>query len=389
MLEQTTIQKNVIPVCKNCILYSFAGIEINSDGLCNFCADSSSKLPIWEKISITKRDRERSLEDWKSVVAEMKKNHGNQKYDCVLGWSGGKDSTSFLHYLVNDLGLNPLAVSVDPGTMSDIARENVAKTLQKIKVDHVLIDGAKETFLRFFRWMTLEFDSKELGPAGEQCRYCGYLLHGLIVKEAMNRDIPYVFLAYSPDQIHFYFYEIPRKEIVNKWGPEFDRFSTSNDAKWYIAPMNLNIEDVPRVLLPYHVLPYQENKVIELVENKGYVEKGNADPLKTNCYALSAAMFYEANRFGAVCYAAQPAELVRQDPSLRKKWLLTVKRFTRTVYDGDFNREKVNQFYKMIGTSREEVLRRIKERIEKDPNKNHILANIKWIESKRRGFTTL
>jgi len=352
MLEQTTIQKKVIPVCKNCILYSFAGIEINSDGICNFCDDSSSKLPIWEKVTITEQDRENSLEDWKSVVSDMKKNHGKQKYDCVLGWSGGKDSTSFLHYLVNELGLNPLAVSVDPGTMSDIARENVVKTLRKIKVDHLLIDNAKEIFLRFFRWMTLDFDSNELGPAGEQCRYCGYLLHGLIVKEAMIRDIPYVFLAYSPDQIHFYFYEIPREEIISKWGPDFEKFSTEEDSKWYIAPMNLNIKDIPRVLLPYHVLPYQENKVIELVEKEGYVEKGNADPLKTNCYALSAAMFYEANRFGGVCYATQPAELVRQDPSLRKKWLLTVKRFTRTVYDGDFNREKVDDFYKIINTSR-------------------------------------
>lgn len=388
MLEPKAIQKNIIPVCKNCILYSFAGIELNSKGHCNFCADSTSKLPLWEKVIITEKDREKALEDWDYVVSDMKKNQGKQMYDCVLGWSGGKDSTSFLHYLVNDLGLNPLAVSVDPGTMSDIARENVAKTLQKIKVDHILIDSAKETFLRFFRWMTIEFDSNELGPAGEQCRYCGYLLHGLIVKEAMIRDIPYVFLAYSPDQIHFYFYEINREEIVNKWGPESDKFSTQEDAERYIAPMNLNAEDVPRVLLPYHVLPYKEDRVIELVEKKGYVEKGNADPLKTNCYALSAAMFYEANRFGGICYAAQPAELVRQDPTLRKKWLLTVKRFTKTVYDGDFNREKVNQFYKMIGTSREEVLRRIKERIEKDPNKNHILANIKWIESKRRGFTT-
>ena len=43
----------------------------------------------------------------------------------------------------------------------------------------------------------------------------------------------------------------------------------------------------------------------------------------------------------------------------------------------------------MIGTSREEVLRLIKERIEKDSNKKTILANIEWIKSNRRGFTTL
>ncbi|MHA1527222.1 MAG: hypothetical protein ACTSQD_09320 [Promethearchaeota archaeon] len=136
MLEQKTIQKNVIPVCKNCILYSFAGIELDSEGNCNCCAGSSSKLPIWEKVSITQQDRDWAREDWNKTVVEMKKNRGKQQYDCVLGWSGGKDSTSMLDYLVNELELNPLAVSIDPGTMSDVARENVAKALQKIKVDH-------------------------------------------------------------------------------------------------------------------------------------------------------------------------------------------------------------------------------------------------------------
>ncbi|MHA1255832.1 MAG: hypothetical protein ACTSPS_09570 [Promethearchaeota archaeon] len=389
MLEQKTIQKNVIPVCKNCILYSFAGIELDSEGNCNFCADSSSKLPIWEKVSITQQDRDWAREDWNKTVVEMKENRGKQQYDCVLGWSGGKDSTSMLDYLVNKLELNPLAVSIDSGTMSDVARENVAKALQKIKVDHMLIDDLKDTFLRFFRWMVVDFDSNELGAGSEQCRYCGYLLHGLIVKEAMKRNIPYVFLGYSPDQIHFYFYEMPREEIINEWGPELEKFSTKEDAKWYIAPMNLKVEDVPRVLLPYHILPYKEDEVIKLVEDKGYVEKGNGDPLKTNCYALSAALFYEAHRFGALCYAVQPAELVRQDPSLRKKWLLTIKHFTRTVYDGDFNRQKVEEFYKIIGTTREEVLKRIEESIENDPNKHAIRRNIKWIKSNRRGFKTL
>ena len=386
---QTTIQKNVIPVCKKCILYSFAGIEIDSEGHCNFCADSTAKLPIWEKVTITQEDRKRANEDWQNVVAEMKRNHGKQRYDCVLGWSGGKDSTAMLDYLVKELDLNLLAVSIDPGTMSDVARDNVAKSLQIIKVDHVLIDNVKDTFLRFFRWMTLDFDSQELGVSVEQCKYCGYLLHGLIVKVAMERNIPYVFLAYSPDQIHFYFYEMPREEIANEWGPEFDKFSTEEDRKWYVAPMKAKAKDLPRVLLPYHILPYQEDDVIKLVEDKGYVEKGNGDPLKTNCYAASAALFYEAHRFGALCYAVQFAELVRHDPTLRKKWLLTVKRFTRTVYDGDFNREKVDEFYKIIGTSREEVLKVIKERIEKDPNKETILRNIEWIESDRRKFRTI
>jgi len=71
--------------------------------------------------------------------------------------------------------------------------------------------------------------------------------------------------------------------------------------------------ELPRVLLPYHVIPYREQDIIELVESKNYIKKGHADPLLTNCNVVHAATFYDFNRYGGILYAYQYAELVRQN----------------------------------------------------------------------------
>jgi tRNA(Ile)-lysidine synthase TilS/MesJ len=81
----------------------------------------------------------------------MQTNHGTRKYDCVIGYSGGKDSTALLDYLMQDLGLRPLAVTSDTGFMTDIAKENMRNTLQQIQVDHVLIEDSILTFTKLYK----------------------------------------------------------------------------------------------------------------------------------------------------------------------------------------------------------------------------------------------
>ena len=65
---------------------------------------------------------------WKNVVGEIKKNGKNKKYDCVIGVSGGTDSSYILHLAKNKWNLNPLAVNLDNGMSTDIAVKNIKKS---------------------------------------------------------------------------------------------------------------------------------------------------------------------------------------------------------------------------------------------------------------------
>jgi len=71
----------------------------------------------------------------KEKVAEIKKDGANKEYDCILGVSGGVDSTYTAYYAKKILGLRPLAVHMDNGWNSELAVSNIEKILKKMDID--------------------------------------------------------------------------------------------------------------------------------------------------------------------------------------------------------------------------------------------------------------
>ena len=385
MIEKQTI-------CRKCILPDgFLGVELNLDGVCNFCADLNHKNINWSRKIIDEKRRANALSDWDFIITDMKKNHEKAKYDCVLGYSGGKDSTALLDHLVNNLGLTPLAVTSDTGFMTTIAKDNMKDTLDLIQVDHILIEDAVSTFTKLYKFHFLNHFSTETFLARYICDYCSDLIHSIVVKEAMKYKVPYVMFGYSPDQIFRYFYEMPQEEVIYHWKPKildkepFDE----RDRRWYLTEKEIKTEKIPRVLLPYHVIPYREEDIINLVESRNYIKKGHADPLLTNCNVVHAATFYDFNRYGGILYAFQYAELVRQNPESRKKWLRTLKISAPLILENNFKRKEVNSFLHQIGVSQEEILEHIHKQLEQDPNKDQILRNVEMFKKKQNAKPSL
>ena len=380
MIEQQNI-------CRQCILLDgFLGVSLNSEGTCGFCTDKDHKNINWSRTTISDERRIQALSDWNDVVQIMQENHGKVKYDCILGYSGGKDSTALLDYLVNDLGLTPLAVTSDTGFMTKIAKDNINETLEQIDVDHISIEDSVPTFTKLYKYHFLNHNSNETFLARYICDYCSDLIHSIVVKESIKHKIPYVLFGYSPDQIFRYFYEMPHEEVMKEWKPQLlnDPFFDENDSRWYLTDDEIENGILPRVLLPYHVIPYKEQDIIELVESKNYVKKGHADPLLTNCNVVHAATFYDFNRYGGILYAYQYAELVRQNPESRKKWLRTLKISAPLILENKFKQKEVNAFFKQIGVSQEEMLTHIQVQLNQDPNKEQITRIIDKFRKKRR-----
>ena len=70
----------------------------------------------------------------KEFVAQMKADGSGKDYDCIIGVSGGVDST-YVAYLVKELGLRPLAVHFDNGWNSELAVSNIEKVLNLLNID--------------------------------------------------------------------------------------------------------------------------------------------------------------------------------------------------------------------------------------------------------------
>lgn len=68
------------------------------------------------------------------LVEKIKKSGAGKRYDCIIGVSGGVDST-YVAWLVKDLGLRPLAVHLDNGWNSELAVKNIENLLHHLKID--------------------------------------------------------------------------------------------------------------------------------------------------------------------------------------------------------------------------------------------------------------
>ncbi|MBY8988269.1 MAG: hypothetical protein KGD61_07435 [Candidatus Lokiarchaeota archaeon] len=375
-------------MCKKCILLDGSlGVSVNaSTGICNYCEDPEYKTPSWWKTQITEEMRREGLEDWQRVIERAQSRRGEQKYDCIVGYSGGKDSTALLWKMVNEYNLNPLAVTIDSGFIPETAFENVKDTLQKIRVDHVIIDSAQETFPKLYKWMFLHQDSEDKCLTTSMCEACSDLVHALVVKEALNQDIDLILFGYSPDEIRRYYYEIPQHEIIDEWMPQFfwDETFSEMDRDHFVTLEEVKEHSLPRILLPYHVLDYEEDKIIELVESKDLVKKGNSSTLKTSCHVIMAASFYDLNRYGIVPYALQFSELIRQDPSVRKKWVITMKQLSPLIREGKFNEQGFNFALEKMGMTKSQLSEIIQHQLDLDPNREKIIRNVELFTSQRR-----
>ena len=117
-------------ICKRCIMDTTAGnIEFDNNCHCNFCTNFIEELNK-AKFSDSK-NREARL---KKLVETVKKNGSGKPYDCIIGLSGGADS-SYALYFSKKLGLRPLAVHMDNGWNSELAVNNIRNLVDKLEVD--------------------------------------------------------------------------------------------------------------------------------------------------------------------------------------------------------------------------------------------------------------
>lgn len=144
-------------ICSRCIYDErVPNIKFNEDGVCNYC------LQIDELDSIYHPGKPKGLEQLEGILTEIKAAGKGKKYDCIVGVSGGIDSSYLLLKCV-EWGLRPLAVHYDNTWNTSISTENIRKLTSKLNIDLVtyVVDNkeADEVFRSFFLAGVPEFDA--------------------------------------------------------------------------------------------------------------------------------------------------------------------------------------------------------------------------------------
>jgi N-acetyl sugar amidotransferase len=116
-------------VCSRCVMDTTdPDIRFDAGGVCNHCHDYERRVR--EEVFTGEKGRQRL----QTIVDEITREGAGNPYDCVIGVSGGVDST-FVAYKVKQLGLRPLAVHLDNGWDSELAVNNIHKTLETLGID--------------------------------------------------------------------------------------------------------------------------------------------------------------------------------------------------------------------------------------------------------------
>ena len=213
-------------ICSNCVIpetaetLSFA----KDDGKCTVCTNSDKKKEIdWVERN---KSLDRLIEDYR----------GKYAYDCIVPFSGGKDSTFALWYLVKIKKLRPLVVRFDHNFYRDIIEENTQRTISKLGVDFI---NYKSNFEIVKKTML-----ESLIRRGDFCWHCHVGITAYPVNVAIEKKVPLIFYGEpTAEYSSYYSYD------------EFEELDVEHFNK--TANMGINAEDMLEMIKE----KYPENNI--------------------------------------------------------------------------------------------------------------------------------
>lgn len=160
--------------CTNCNLpETYETFKFNDKGACNVCVQNTIKNEVvdWDK----------RMEDFEKLIAPFK---GTGDYDCIVPFSGGKDSTYVLHRIMKHHGLKPLVVSWDHGFYRPKHMRNIERTLKKLGADFLVF----RPNMKVVGQVMLE----SLIRKGDFCWHCHSGIYAYPMQIAVKFNIPLI-----------------------------------------------------------------------------------------------------------------------------------------------------------------------------------------------------
>lgn len=248
-------------ICTNCVMDTTDSlITFDEDGICDHCNNYYKNiLPNWHPNEI-------GAKKLKRVLKQIKTYGQGKEYDCIIGLSGGLDSSYLAYKAIAEWGLRPLLLYVDTGWNLDIAERNIYRIVNQLdyKLETITVnwDEMRDLQLAFFKSQVASQDVQDHAifaalyntAAKNKVKYV--LTGSNISTECIREPVEW---AYVNDlrnirDIHRRFGTIPLKEF-----PTCSMFKYKLYYR-YVKGMH--------VIKPLDLIPYQKNRVISELEDR-------------------------------------------------------------------------------------------------------------------------
>jgi tRNA(Ile)-lysidine synthase TilS/MesJ len=298
-------------VCKNCVLpETFPGIRFDEDGVCNFCLNLRGK----EYLEESKEKQRKKFDDL------LERYRGRGSYDCLMAYSGGKDSTYTLALLRKEYDLKILALTFDNGFIPQETFHNIRNVAENLRIDHLLFkprfDLLKKIFLRAVE--SDLYSRKTLERASTICTSCMGLVKFFSLRTSLEKNIPFIAYGWSPGQapLSSSIFKNNKSMLKTMQNAIFDPLYkiVGEEIRPYFLEQHHFEEDIdfPYNISPLSFLEYDEERIFRNMQDLGWTKPKDTDPNSTNCLLNGFANLVHKERFGFHPYALELANLVRQ-----------------------------------------------------------------------------
>lgn len=225
--------------CTKCILpETHETIVFDGEGVCNICRQ---------------HDYKRSI-DWSAKKAELDeliaRYKGKHDYDCIVPFSGGKDSTFTLYYLVKEYQLKPLVVRFDHGFLRPNLIDNTTRIIRSLGVDFHQFTPNWKVVRKLMLQALLE--------KGDFCWHCHTGIFSYPMWVALRFHIPLVVWGEpSAEYTAYYSYEQPEEVDEKRFNRYINLGITAEDM---LVRMEGGVD--PRDLKPFSYPPLRELRSI-------------------------------------------------------------------------------------------------------------------------------
>jgi N-acetyl sugar amidotransferase len=307
-------------------------IHFDANGFCDHCNTFYSKIkPNWHT-------DHRGLETLEILVAKIKKESNGKDFDCLMGMSGGIDSSYLLYKMVSEFGLRPLVFHVDAGWNSQIAVNNIERLVDGLGLDLytevINWEEMKDLQLAFFKSGVPHIDVPQdhaffatMYKFASKYKIKTILTGGNYSTECVRNPIEWMY--YQSDSIQL-------NDIYTKFGSGKLKDYEVTNILWHKLwlPYFRGI----KLYRPLDFLPYNKEQAMQELEDKFGYQKYPQKHFESR-FTRFYEGFWLPERFGFDTRKVQYSSLILTNQMTRDEALIKLqeKVYTKEQIDEDFD----------------------------------------------------
>ena len=322
-------------ICNNCVMDTTdSSITFDEKGVCDHCSVFYTEiLPIWQY----GENRQNQLD---GIVSKIKESSNGADFDCIMGMSGGIDSSYLLYKMVSEYNLRPLVFHVDAGWNSQIAVNNIERLIDGLGLDLytevINWEEIKDLQLSFFKSGVPHIDTPQ-----------DHAFFATMYKFASDNNIKYILTGgnYSTEcvrnPLEWMYYQSDSaqlRDIHKKFGTiPLESYPVTN-ILWH--KVYLPYIKGTKLIRPLDYIPYHKEKAMNLL-----VDKFGYQKYPQKHFESRFTRFYESywlpERFGYDTRKVQYSSLILTNQMTREDALQRLKKPA-------YNEETIHQEFEYI-----------------------------------------